>query len=283
MPISSTKPTAPSHIYLLGSADHLPPPILEMSDELPPYTPQALNDILPIYHPPNTDHHISTYTLHQTSPDSLLLTLRDHPSESATTYTPTLPVCKIRTNKTGGFMNRKPHVIITTGECDESLSRPLAEGRFDIHGTGTTITYSHMPNMQMIQRLELEDSLSQRLRTTIWGHEHWWMPNPGNKGVLELTNEMDEIVARFVRAAPMSQMTGAGRRGSSGRKKEDREELGELHVVDALAEGGREEVICSAMVVVERAKRRANNISCTGIGKTAPAWSMNAGPPGGFI
>lgn len=180
-------------------------------------------------------------------------------------------------------MNRKPHVIITTSECDESLNRPLAEGRFDIHGTGTTISYSHMPNMRMMQRLELEDSLTQRLRTTILGHEHWWMPNPGNKGVLELTNEMDEIVARFVRAVPVSQVTGSGRRGSSVRRKEDREELGDLHIVDALAEGGREEVICSAMVVVERAKRRASHISCTGAGKTGTAWSSSAGPPGGFV
>lgn len=254
-----------------------------MSDELPPYTPQALDDILPIYHPANTNNHISIYTLHQTSSDTLFLTLRDHPSESATTYTSTLPVCKIRTNKTGGFMNRKPHVIITTGECDESLNRPLAEGRFDIHGTGTTISYSHMPNMQMIQRLELEDSLSQRLRTTIWGHDHWWMPNPGNKGVLELRNEMDEIVARFVHTVPVSQMTGSGRKGSTGKKRDEKEEMGDLHIVDALAEGGREEIICSALVVIERAKRRASYISCAGVGKTAPAWSLNAGPPGGFI
>lgn len=168
-------------------------------------------------------------------------------------------------------MNRKPHVIITTGECDESLNRPLAEGRFDIHGTGTTISYSHLPNMQMIQRLELEDSLTQKLRTMIWGHEHWWMPNPGNKGVLELTNEMDEIVARFVHTVPVSQVTGYGRKGSTGKKKDDKGELGDLHIVDALAEGGWEEVICSAMVVVERAKRRANNISRTGVGKSAPA------------
>ena len=278
------RPKVPSYIYLLDSIDHLPSTAIDMSDELPPYTPQALTDILPIYHPANTNHHISIYTLHQTCADSLILTLRDQPSESPTTYTSTLPVCKIRTNKTGGFMNRKPHVIITTGECDESLKRPLAEGRFDIHGTGTTISYSHMPNMQMIQRLELEDSLTQKLRTTIWGHEHWWMPNPGNKGVLELTNDMDEIVARFVHTVPVSQVTGSGRGGSVGKmKKEDKEEMGELHIVDALAEGGREEVICSAMVVVERAKRRANNISRVGAGKNAAAWSMGAGPPGGFI
>lgn len=283
MPTSTVYPSVPSNIYLLDSTDHFPPMTIDMSDELPPYTPQALTDILPIYHPANTTHHISIYTLHQTSPDTFLLTLRDQPSESATTYTSTLPVCKIRTNKTGGFMNRKPHVIITTGQCDESLKRPLAEGRFDIHGTGTTITYSHMPNGQMTQRLELEDSLCQRLRTTIWGHEHWWMPNPGNKGVLELTNEMDEIVARFVHAVPVSQVTGSGRRGSSGKKKDDREELGDLHIVDTLAEGGREEVICSAMVVVERAKRRASHISCAGVGKTGTAWSLSAGPPGGFI
>ena len=159
-------------------------------------------------------------------------------------------------------MNRKPHVIITTNDSDESLNRPMAEGRFDTHGTGTTITYSHEPNMQMIQRLELEDSASQRLKTTIWGHDHWWMPNPGNRAVLELTNETDEIVARFVHSGPVSQMTGFGTRESAGKKGMDKEELGDLHIVDALAEGGRAEVICSAMVVVERAKRRAKNISC---------------------
>ena len=112
------------------------------------------------------------------------------------------------------------------------------------------------------------------------------MPNPGNKGVLELTNEMDEIVARFVHTVPVSQVTGYGTRGSgAGKKKEDKLELGDLHIVDALAEGGREEVICSALVVVERAKRRARNITCTGAGKNAPAWSMNSmnGAPGGFL
>lgn len=180
-------------------------------------------------------------------------------------------------------MNRKPHVIITTSESDNSLNRPLAEGRFDIHGTGTTITYSHEPNMQMIQRLELEDSISQKLRTTIWGHEHWWMPNPGNKAVLELTNEMNEIVARFVHTGHVSQMTGFGRGDSSGKKRTDQEELGDLHIVDTLAEGGRAEVICSAMVVVERAKRRANSISCAGVKKTTPAWNTSAGPAGGFL
>ena len=171
-------------------------------------------------------------------------------------------------------MNRKPHVIITTNDSDDSLKRPLAEGRFDIHGTGTTITYSHEPNMQMNQRLELEDSASQRLKTTICGHDHWWMPNPGNRAVLELTNEMDEIVARFVHSGPVSQMTGFGTRDSAGKKRMEKEELGDLHIVDALAEGGRAEVICSAMLVVERTKRRAKNISCTGLRNTTLAGNM---------
>ena len=128
--------------------------------------------------------------------------------------------------------------------------------------------------MQMIQRLELEDSVSQRLRTTIWGHEHWWMPNPGNKAVLELTNQMNEIVARFVHTGHVSQMTGSGRRDSGGKKKMDKEELGDLHIVDALAEGGRAEVICSAMVAVDRAKRRAKNISCAGFKNTMLVGNM---------
>ena len=260
-----------SYIYLLEPADYFPSTAQDMSDELPPYTPQALTEILPLYHPANTNSHISIYTLQQISSDNLLLTLRDHPSESASTYTSTLPVCRIRTYKTGGFMNRKPHIVITTTECDESLSRPLAEGRFDIHGTGTTITYSHQPNLQMTQRLELEDSLAQRLRTTIWGHDHWWMPNPGNKSVLELTNDMNEIVARFMPAVPVSPPTASGRKGSIGKKKEGKEDVGELQVVDAMTETGREEVICSAMVMVERAKRRANNISCAAVGRVCGA------------
>lgn len=170
-------------------------------------------------------------------------------------------------------MNRKPHVVITTSECDESLNRPLAEGRFDIHGTGTTITYSHQPNLQMMQRLELEDSLSQRLKTTIWGHDHWWMPNPGNKRVLELINDMDETVARFMPAVPVppATATAPGRNGSIGKKKEGKEDVGELQIVDAMAETGREEVICSAMVMVERAKRRANNICNTAVGRVCGA------------
>ena len=171
-------------------------------------------------------------------------------------------------------MNRKPHVIITTNDSDDSLKRPLAEGRFDTHGTGTTITYSHEPNMQTVQRLELEHSASQRLKTTISGHDHWWMPNPGNRAVLELTNDMDEIVARFVHSGPVSQMTGFGTRDSAGKKRMEKEELGDLHIVDALAEGGRAEVICSAMVVVERAKRRAQNISCAGLKNTTLAGNM---------
>ena len=101
--------------------------------------------------------------------------------------------------------------------------------------------------------------------------------------MLELTNDMDEIVARFVHTMPVSQMTGSGRSGSRGKKKDDKEELGDLHIVDSLAEGGREEIICSAMVVVERAKRRANNINSIGVGKTAPAWGMSAGASGGFM
>lgn len=180
-------------------------------------------------------------------------------------------------------MNRKPHVIISS----LGQSKPIAEGRFDIHGTGTSISYFQPPSTQLI---DLLNSQAQLLRTTVHGSDHWWQPHPGNKAVLELTNETEEIVARFMYAAPVSQRTGSWptRVDSVSEAKKDAVEmdLGELHVVDGLAGGdsGRDEIVCSAVVVIERAKRRAANMMKSGPGLKGPAsWGMGASPPGGFL
>jgi len=99
--------------------------------------------------------------------------------------------------------------------------------------------------------------------------------------VLELTNETEDIVARFVSAMPASQRTG-----SVAENKKDAVEmdLGELHVVDALAGGdtGLEEILCSAVVVFERAKRRAMNLCGAGL-KGPASWGISVSPPGGFV
>lgn len=166
-------------------------------------------------------------------------------------------------------MNRKPHVVISASHKDHWT----VEGRYDIHGTGTTISYPHLET----QRLELESSVTQTLRTHIHGSDMWWQPHPGNKGVLELTNAMDEIVARFTYAAQVSQRTGSWSESaeSASDTKKDKAEvnIGELHVVESLAgeDSGLEQVLCSAILVVERAKRRATYMAKSGAPLKGPA------------
>lgn len=156
-------------------------------------------------------------------------------------------------------MNRKPHIIIHRPN-DEKVA--AAEARFDIHGTGTTISHRTLVgapngNVTSHQRIDLEDSRLQLLHTTIHGIDHWWRPLPGNKDVWELSNEAEETTARFVHSS--------SRQGSavSSKNKFPELQVGELQVVDALIGGDEErtEVLCSAVVVVERARRRAGMIS----------------------
>ena len=114
---------------------------------------------------------------------------------------------------------------------------------------------------------------------------HWWQPLPGNKDVWELTNEYEDVIARFVhspsspaqsrsptqaQSPPSSPQLGRERANSifsialpnaeGAAKKSNFEEIavGELYVVDALVGGEqeREEILCSAVVVVERMRRR---------------------------
>jgi len=286
--------------------------------EYPPaYAPQAITDILPIYHPPDADGRVSTYRLRQVSANTQTLLLRDDPA-SAPAYT-------IKTFQTGGFLNRKPHVVISHGDDGNqswkssgtttpngantqnrrhslfpSSTRPgndasdgrsslflstsqtrrfsvlprsespdntknpktrVAEARYDIGGTGTTIDYTTPPSTQT---LDLESSQTQCLFVRIAGLDHWWKPHPGNRSVLELTNEAEDVVARFIYAEPVALMTGPG----TGRKKSvsAQEDVGEMEIVEALVGEGREEILCSGVVVIERAKRRAANIGRQGVG-----------------
>ncbi|KAL9127147.1 MAG: hypothetical protein Q9217_003917 [Psora testacea] len=282
-------------------------------EELPSYTPQAISDILPIYRPEDSDGQIQTYSLRQVSSNIQSVSPKDQPIS--------LPKYQIRAFATGGFMNKKPHIIISktnmqneehgqsSPEANNSNNRTIsttsylqdttnqrisrrfsviprrdldsshphtpsaaprepdprhqvAEARFSIHGTDTIIDYSYNPRSLLI----LENSQAQILRTTINGIPHWWRPFPGNKSVLELLTSTEEIVARFIYAVPTLMSTGAaiGRKHSVAADAE----VGELHIVEALAggENGREEIICSAAVVIERAKRRAANIGRQGIG-----------------
>ena len=211
------------------------------ADEMPPpYAPQQMADLLPIYRPNDNDAHLQTFTIRQTSPSTQTLTFGDDPS--------TPPIYHIKTYETGGFMNRRPHVMILREPKDKVA---FAEVRFDIHGTGTTITYTDPPSAQ---RLELEDSRMQTLKTTIHGMDRWWQPFPGNRDVIELTNDDEEILARFVCSKKASPPGSPG----PAKKKTPTVEIGQLHIVDPMIGGVEErvEILCSAITVVERAKRR---------------------------
>ena len=210
-------------------------------------------------------------------------------------------------------MNRKPHIVISRPISEAgSNSQTLAEARFDIHGTGTSISYPLHNQGTRNQRLELSSSRLQVLSLTIGGHPYWWRPFPGNKDVWELSNEYEEVIARFVhspsspsssppstspilasqsqfgpeeasqpqsqeqQALPSSPQPNSVSRNNSvfsissntstegtitktkATKTKEPTKLGQLHVVSALVgnDSERDEIICSAIVVVERMRRR---------------------------
>ena len=357
-------------------------------EELPSYTPQAVTDLLPIYHPdPSTSN---LYTLHQTSSTTQTLSSDTYPAETL----------QIKTSATGGFLNKRPHIIVTRPllpTVDGAPAAPptpspprrlalfrrspsppssatrtklpptlsVAEARFDVHGTGTSINYlsppissssddpatiatnNHPPayppaypgpsypppaTYHVSQRLELESSTLQSLATTIDGRRHYWAPHPGNKNVLELTNEADDILARFVHSHAAATGLGGGRNNSvvshssmgvgmdsitrvatgssvgtiregsgtgecgrnAGRRGSSKDawtsyEIGTLELVPSLipTEQAREEVLVSAVVIVERAKRRSANLGLCGSkkgsasgGATVGSWSGPVGVRG---
>lgn len=108
--------------------------------------------------------------------------------------------------------------------------------------------------------------------------------------MLELITEDEEIVARFVSAAPAASAVP-----SVNKKKKDRivgkgVEFGELQIVEEYCGGGRgsegakEEILCSAVAVIERARRRASNIHRAGVGyKQGAACGPTLGAYGGGV
>ena len=305
-------------------------------DELPSYTPQALDDILPIYHQDSTASSLNSYTLRQVGTTTQLLLQRDAASEA--------PSYQIKTFATGGFMNKRPHITIAktspsvTRQPTKPQSEPtpagttrrrslfrrspsppsrsstpkqiatvaLAEARFDAYGTGTTISYnspatqssegtndelSLPPSYDAIthppqQRLELVNSTQQILRTHFGVSTHYWQEHPGNKDVIHLVDEGDELVMRFTYtppSAPLSRqnsatqssmsaadfartspagITGKRRKSSTTGSSFVEFDVGTLELVGDKIENEqtREEILCSCVVMVERGRRRAVNL-----------------------
>jgi hypothetical protein len=204
-----------------------------------------------------------TYVLRQTAPNTQELT-----SISNTTRT-----YDVVSRETGGFMNKKPHMVITRQQ--NGMKYDCAEVRFDNYSSGTTIVYK---GNGVSQSLALESSLDQRYECRIQDALHWWQPTGPSRRELELTNTAGESVALFTYANEVALTTGA-RTGS--KKQVKSEDVGKLQILQR-PEGGMsaaEQILCTALAVIERGKRRAANVgrqgsaykqgACCGITNTA--------------
>ena len=215
-------------------------------------------------------HHMEssrTYVLRQGSQDRQTLTPLSDPSVSS---------YSIKSNLTSGFKHRKPHMIIrreqdgrnnsvVSAKSQDSRRRSsifstekeqrkddLAEVRFEMRGTDTDILYKEHG---YIQTLSLQYLSKQTYVCPIDGRKYWWRPLGPSRIVLELVSGEEQRAALFVYANEDTLATGMGadRRASL----EPRQDVGELHILDDIPGGigAHEEVLCSAIAVVERAKR----------------------------
>ena len=182
----------------------------------------------------------------------------------------------LKSNLTSGFRHRKPHMIIrreqdgrnnsvVSAKSQQSQRRgsifsmakeqgenDLAEVRFEMRGTDTDILYKEN---SFTQTLKSQNSSNQTYACPIDGREYWWRPLGPSRTVLELVNGEEQRVALFMHASEDTLSTGMGasRTASLGVMRD----VGELYILDDIKGGTRaqEEVLCSAMAVVERAKR----------------------------
>ena len=196
----------------------------------------------------------TTYTLRRTSPNTQILDSHD-------SLAPFIPSYALHTRATGGFLNKKPHMVIS--RTSKGITNKCAEVRFEVYGTGTTV---HHYDTGVTQSLALESSLEQRYVCTANGGTCWWQPTGPKREELELRSKTQEVLASFTYTGPVALQTGPG----TGNKQNSRVEVvGDLQVGKGLDTTTEEieMVVCSALAVVERAKRRAANV-----GKQASAY-----------
>lgn len=195
----------------------------------------------------NADGPSRKYVLRQTSPSTQTLEPTQPTSE------PLSPTYSTTSHPTGGFMNHNPHMVITKHEG--GLNTRLAEVRFEIYGYGTTIEYK---DAGIVQTLDLSDNHEQQYQFPLGGKSHWWQPLGPSKAVMELTNDDGKRVALFVRAEVVAQRRASAPATS---KRFETENVGEIHIMDEFAGGPVEldQILCTAVVVIERARRRATN------------------------
>lgn len=195
------------------------------------------------------------FMLRQTAPNTQTLTSIAEPT--SITYT-------ISFKAKGGFLKNKiPHIYITKGlggggTSVDARSIPFAESRLESYGFNTTITFRQP---ELPQALILKDTGRDRFQFSIGDTLYRWQPLGPSINVLELVREAGGKVALFVYSENVTP-----RRGSlpGNVKRYGSEDLGEIHIVDS-SEGGPEvleEILASAVVVVEKLRRRALRNGC---------------------
>ena len=214
--------------------------------------------------------HVHTFQLQQTSRN--LQTLKptqktsNLPSYTASSLEEpqylSLPTYKVKSVFSTGFMSRKPDMIVT--RVDEGQEIRVADARFDRLTASTSITYTDGGKEQV---LELESGMTQKYTLVIDDMICHWQPGP-TKRIMELITLDDLLLASFAYAQEPN-YTGYAPPTKQG-------EAGVLHVSEKLVDGqiALEQVLCSAVVMVERKKRRAAKMG-------AMEGSMGCGIAGG--
>ena len=239
----------------------------------PPATPitrsmsAAVGEWIPAPPPETVGHpemeHVHTFNLRQTSRNiqTLIPTQKNSnlPSYTASSAEEpeymTLPTYNVKSNTSAGFMNRKPDMSVT--RVDEGKDQRVAEARFDRLTSRTNITY---PEGGQSQELALESGMTQKYTLRINDTICHWQPGPTRR-IFELMTEDELLLASFTYAQEPNYT------GHASPTKEG--EVGILHVSERLekmvgGQAGLEQVLCSAVVLVERKKRRAANMGSGG-------------------
>ena len=163
------------------------------------------------------------------------------------------PSYTISLDKVGSFLKPQPHMLIT----ESSGGLHVAEVKFQVHGYDATMVYK---NASTSQKVVLRNPQDQDFELLINGKLHRWHPLGPSKSVLELTREANKRVALFVYAEGMTQRAAST---SQNDVPFQAQRIGEVHVVgDFLPEPvALQQIIFSAAVAVEQAKRGAANIA----------------------
>ncbi len=179
----------------------------------------------------------------------------------------------IKVNRTDGLMHRKPHMIISRalqegrndsvtsvkslgdrrrssifGSDQEQDKACVAEVRFNHKDMGRNeIHYKDSGHTQTLSEI---DGTGQTCACQIAGKKHCWRPLGPSESVLELVNETNDRKALFVYSTDEV--------GVKAPLKVEKD-IGELHMIENIKGemSEQEEMLCTALAMVERARRRA--------------------------